>query len=66
MSDGQTMTIDGKDYDVATLSDAAKAQIMNIQAVDQEIAQLQVKLGIAQTARAAYSQALKAELGHDA
>lgn len=62
MSDEQTITIDGKSYAVADLTDAAKAQIQNLAAVDKEIAQLNTQLAIAQTARASYGSALKAEL----
>lgn len=54
--------IDGVEYDTETLSDVAKAQLMNIQVVDQKIASTQQELGIQQTARNAYSQALQAEL----
>ena len=57
-----TLTIDGKDYDTEQLSDAAKAQVTNVQLVDQKIAQLQQELAIMQTARNAYVQALQAEL----
>ena len=57
-----TLTIDGKEYDTEQLSDAAKAQLTNVQLVDQKIAQLQQELAIMQTARNAYVQALQAEL----
>lgn len=58
----QTLTIDGKEYSPEELSDAARAQVTNLRVVDQEIARLQQQLAIAQTARAAYANALKAEL----
>lgn len=54
--------IDGADYDTETLSDGAKAQLMNLQVVDQKIAAVQQELAIMQTARNAYAQALQAEL----
>lgn len=57
-----TLTIDGVQYKTADLSDKAKSQIMNLRVVDQEIARLQQQLAIAQTARAAYANALVAEL----
>ena len=57
-----TLTIDGKEYDTEQLSDAAKAQLTNVQLVDQKIAQLQQELAIMQTARNAYANALQAEL----
>ena len=61
----KSVTMDGKEYDYDTLSDAAKAQIANIQITDTEIAQLQARLGITQTARTVYLNALKAELEKD-
>ena len=57
-----TLDFDGKKYPIDSLSDLAKAQINNIRATEQEIARLQVQLGIAQTARNAFVQALKAQL----
>ena len=54
----QKATIDGKDYDLDTLSDAAKNQIMNLRVADQRIAQLNQELALAQTARNAYARAL--------
>ena len=57
-----TLDFDGKQYPIASLSDLAKAQINNIRATEQEIARLQVQLGIAQTARSTYLQVLKAQL----
>lgn len=54
--------IDGNDYDTEKLSDDAKKQIMALQAVDAEIRNLQIRLGIAQTARGVYQQLLKVAL----
>ncbi|WP_104019692.1 DUF6447 family protein [Roseovarius nitratireducens] len=62
MANTQTVTIDGKDYELESLSDAAKDQLTNLRVVDQEIARLQQQQAIAQTARNAYANALKAEL----
>jgi hypothetical protein len=53
-----TITIDGKEYKLASLSEEAKAQIGSIQVVDQKIAELNVQMAIMQTARNAYAQAL--------
>ena len=61
-----TLTIDGKEYDTEQLSDAAKAQVTNVQIVDQRIAQLRQELAIMQTARNAYANALQAELPKEA
>jgi len=62
MANEQIITIDGQNYNLADLSDAARNQLVNLRVVDQEIASLQQKLAIAQTARVAYANALKAEL----
>lgn len=62
MTDTQTITIDGKEYALGSLSEAAKAQLTNLRVVDQEISRLQQQQAIAQTARNAYANALKAEL----
>lgn len=58
----KTLTIDGKPYEADALSKAAKQQLVNLQVADQEIARLKTQLALAQTARNAYGQALKAEL----
>ncbi len=60
-----SITIDGKDYELEALSDQAKAQLMSLRACDQKIQQLQMDLAIAQTARNAYANALKAALPAD-
>ncbi|WP_396190274.1 hypothetical protein [Flavobacterium sp.] len=57
-----TFTIDGKDYDLDTLSEEAKAQIVSIQFVDAELARLQAQAAALQTARIAYSNELQKHL----
>jgi cell division protein ZapA (FtsZ GTPase activity inhibitor) len=57
-----TITIDNKQYDLASLSDEAKSQLASIQFVDAELARLQAKAAALQTARLAYSKALQAAL----
>lgn len=57
-----TVKIDGKDYPIASLSDAAKAQLASIQNVDLRIQDIQQEMAILQTARIAYANALKADL----
>ncbi len=54
-----TINIDGKDYNTDTLSEEAKAQLQSLQFVDNELARLQAQAAVLQTARAAYSNALK-------
>lgn len=54
-----SIPIDGREYDSEKLSDAARQQIMNINAVDQELARLEMRIAVDQIARAAYSAALQ-------
>jgi Family of unknown function (DUF6447) len=56
------VNIDGKDYELDTLSDEARNQLNMMIAADQEIARLNVLMAIAQTARAAYAARLNATL----
>ena len=58
----QTITVDGVDHKLADMSDAAKAQLANIQFVDAQIQQLRNEWAVADTARLGYSGALKGEL----
>ena len=58
----QTLTIDNVNYNVADLSEAARAQVVNVRVTDEEIQRLNRQLAIAQTARTAYANALKNEL----
>jgi hypothetical protein len=58
----QTLTIDNIEYNVADLSEAARAQVVNVRVTDDEIQRLNRQLAIAQTARTAYANALKNEL----
>lgn len=58
----QTLTIDNAEYNVADLSEAARAQVVNVRVTDDEIQRLNRLLAIAQTARTAYANALKNEL----
>ena len=57
-----TINIDNIEYDLDTLSDEAKAQLASIQFVDAELARLQAQAAALQTARIAYSNALKEAL----
>lgn len=57
-----TITIDGKEYAYESLSDKAKAQLTSLQFVDKELARLQAKASVLQTARVAYSKELQNEL----
>ena len=58
------ITIDEKEYLVSSLSENAKAQLTNIQFVDEQIQQLNNEWAVADTARLAYTNALKNELSN--
>lgn len=58
--------IDGKDYDTDTLPEAARGNLANLRICDQKLVELKRDLAIAQTARNAYAEALKASLPKDA
>ena len=58
----KNITIDGRDYDIESLSDAAKSELQMIQICDHELTRLNTKLAIFQTARLAYVKALQANL----
>jgi len=57
-----TITIDNKEYELETLSEDVKAQLLSLQFVDQKLAQLNAELAVFQTARSGYSNALNAAL----
>ena len=57
-----TLVFDGKEYQIDSLSDAAKAQVQNINFIDSEVLRLQNSVTIYQTARRIYLSALKKEL----
>ncbi len=54
-----TIKIDDKDYDLETLSDEAKNQLISLQFVDTELQRLNAQAAVLQTARLAYANALK-------
>ena len=57
----QTIEIDGTQYQTSSLSDLAKAQIVNINFVDTRLETLRNELAVADTARMAYERALENE-----
>ena len=61
----EKVTIDGKEYAAADLSEKAKAELVSLQVVDQKIAQNQQELAILQTARNAYAKSLSEQLPVD-
>ena len=54
-----TIIIDNKEYDLDSLSNDAKAQLVSLQFVDAELARLQAQAAALQTARMAYAKALQ-------
>ena len=56
------VTIDGVEYKLSEMSDDVKAQLSNIQFVDQQIRQLQNEWAVSDTARLGYQAALNGEL----
>ena len=59
MDDELEVTVDGVSYKVAYLSEEAQSQVTNLQFVDAQIADLQAKLAVYQTARNSYQAALQ-------
>lgn len=57
-----TIKLDGKDYDIDSLSAEAQASLISLQVTDQKIADLQAQMAIYQTARAAYARELLAQM----
>jgi len=57
----QTITIDGTQYDLDALSQTARDTIASLQFVEEQIRQKQNEWAIADTARIAYTFALKRE-----
>ena len=60
--DNEIVNIDGTDYKVDDLTENAKAQLANIKFVDEQIQQLNNEWAVADTARMAYTKALKEEI----
>lgn len=59
MDDELEVTVDGVSYKVAELSEEAQGQVANLQFVDAQMADLNAKLAVYQTARNAYQAALQ-------
>lgn len=61
MKKAKGITIDGTQYDLDSLSQAARNTIASLQFVEEQIQQKQNEWAIADTARMAYANALKRE-----
>jgi hypothetical protein len=59
MDEELEVTVDGISYKVSQLSAEAQAQVTNLQFVDAQMADLNAKLAVYQTARNAYQAALQ-------
>ncbi len=64
MDEQLEVTVDGVSYKVSTLSEAAQAQVENLRFVDAQMAELNSKLAVYQTARNSYQAALQQLLPH--
>lgn len=59
MDDEVEVTVDGISYKLSELSEAAQEQVANLQFVDAQMAELNAKLAVFQTARNAYQSVLQ-------
>ena len=59
MSGLYMINIDNIEYDIDTLSEEAKNQVLSLQFVDAELARLNAQVAVYSTARNGYSAALK-------
>lgn len=59
MEDEVEVTVDGVTFKLNELSEEAQSQVNNLQFVDAQIAELNAKLAVFQTARIAYQNALQ-------
>lgn len=57
-----SVNIDGQSYELSNLSEEAKAQLVSLQFIEQELARLQLQIAALQTAKIAYGNALKSQL----
>ncbi|MYM97353.1 DUF6447 family protein [Duganella vulcania] len=59
MDDEIEVTVDGISYKLSELSEAAQEQVANLRFVDAQMAELNAKLAVFQTARNAYQSVLQ-------
>lgn len=59
MNEELEVTVDGVSYKLAELSEEAQAQVASLQFVEAQIAELNAKLAVFQTARNSYQAALQ-------
>ena len=56
------ITVDNVEFNTEDLTDNGKSQVASLQFVDAQIKKLKAELAVYQTAKVAYTNALKAEL----
>lgn len=54
--------LNDKEYDLASATEAAKAQLFHLQAIEAELARMNTLIAVLQTARGNYARALQQEL----
>jgi hypothetical protein len=59
--EGSVLSVDGQKFDASNLSDHAKAQLDNLQFVNEQILQKNNEIQIADSARLMYTSVLKEE-----
>lgn len=59
LNDEVEVTVDGISYVLSELSEQAREQVVNLQFVDAQMAELNAKLAVFQTARNAYQSVLQ-------
>lgn len=64
MAQPEFLTFENKRYAIEKLDDVARAQIVNLQVVDNEVSRAQQQLAILGTARSAYLSALRQALAN--
>ena len=57
-----TVNLDGKEYDIDSLSEEAKATVTSLQFVQSELQRANAKIAILKTAESAYVKSLKNDL----
>tara|TARA_Y100001968_G_C19192660_1_gene635962 strand:- start:517 stop:708 length:192 start_codon:yes stop_codon:yes gene_type:complete len=56
------LTIDGKDYDIDSLSDSSKQTLASLQFTQSEVKRLQAQIAVLKTAESSYANALKKDV----
>jgi hypothetical protein len=57
-----TIKINEKEFDMANATEAARAQLFHLQAIEAEVARMNTMIAVLQTARGNYARALQQEL----